>query len=245
MTSINPNDSAASTSMAGLDPVHPDRPPRTAVATEATGPAAKTEPIRPAPAPAAPAAQAERVQHGAEPERRLACGCGTPATLDHRVVALETRGGDRPLVVHMADADLALMPLEAQVWARAGRLTVVAHDGSELKFTVLSTDECADLYLGERWPAGESQSRTRRMAVAAARDVGDVLTFPAWLARTTRLSGQRNATLHGLVKRLREASPGTAVFYGQTFGFEHHRPEHQHPYDHRGIVGREGYPGEL
>jgi hypothetical protein len=35
------------------------------------------------------------------------------------------------------------------------------------------------------------------------------------------------------------------VFYGQTFGFEHHRPEHHHPYDHRGIVGREGYPGEL
>jgi hypothetical protein len=212
--------------------------PAAAQARPIAAAAAKGEPSRPAPT----AAYAER---GPATERGLASGYGTPATLNHRVVALETRGGDRPLIVHMADEELYLMPLEAQVWARAGRLTVVAHDGSELKFTVLGADEYAGLHLGERWPAGERESRTKRMAVAAARDVGDVLTFPVWLARTTRISGQRNATLHGLVKRLREASPGTAVFYGQTFGFEHHRPEHDHPYDHRGIVGREGYPGEL
>jgi hypothetical protein len=165
--------------------------------------------------------------------------------LDHRVVSLEAAAGPRPLIVHTVDGERELMPLEAQVWARAGRMTVVAQDGSELRLTVLGPEECAGLHLGERWPAGESESRPKRLASAAARDVGDVLTFPAWLARTTRLSGQRNARLHGLVKRLREASPGTAVFYGQTFGFEHHRPEHEHPYDHRGIVGREGYPREL
>jgi hypothetical protein len=158
---------------------------------------------------------------------------------------LEIGEGRRPLIVHMADGDRDVRPLEAHVWARAGRLTVVSEDGTEMRFTVLCSDECGGLRLGERWPAGESESRTRRMAAAAMRDVGDVLTFPAWLARTTRLSGERNATLHGLVRRLRGASPGTAVFVGQTAGFEHHRPEHQHPYDHRGIVGREGYPKEL
>ena len=83
------------------------------------------------------------------------------------------------------------------------------------------------------------------MATAAVHDVGDVLTFPVWLARTAKLSGQRNAALHALMCKLRKASPGTAVFYTNTFAFEHHRPEQERPYDHRGIVGREGYPTEL
>jgi hypothetical protein len=240
MTSINPSDAAASRSASGLDPVHPARPPRTAVATKTTRPAANPE------SGVSAVTQPPRSVAGeAEPGSLLASGCGTPAVLDHHVVALEAAGGARPLIVHMADGDRDLMPLEAQVWARAGRMTVVAQDGTELKLTILGADESAGLHLGDRWPTGESESRSKRMAAAAARDVGDVLTFPAWLARTTRLSGQRNTTLHGLVKRLREASPGTAVFYGQTIGFEHHRPEHEHPYDHRGLVGREGYPKEL
>jgi len=178
-------------------------------------------------------------------EPHTAAELGTPAVLDHRVVALEAGSGVSPLIVHTAEGDLAMMPLEAQVWARAGRMTVIADDGSELRMTVLGADEAEGLRLGEHWPVGEPENRARRMASAAAHDLGDVLTFPAWLARTTRQSGQRNAALHGLVCRLRKSSPGTAVYYGQTFGFEHRHPEQERPYDHRGIVGREGYPTEL
>ena len=178
-------------------------------------------------------------------EPRRAGELGTPAVLDHRVVALRAGSGSRPLIVHTVDGDRAVMPLEAQVWARAGRMTVIAHDGSELKLTVLGAAEAEGLRLGEHWPVGEPDGRVRRLASAAVHDVGDVLTFPAWLARTTRLSGRRNAALHALVCSLRKASPGTAVYYGQTSGFEHRRPEQERPYDHRGIVGREGYPTEL
>jgi hypothetical protein len=178
-------------------------------------------------------------------EPRTAAGLGTPAVLEHGVVALEVRGGASPLVVHAVDGDRAMMPLEAQVWARAGRLTVVANDGAELRLTVLCPHEAAGLRLGEHWPVGEPEGRVRRVASAAVHDVGDVLTLPAWLARTARHSGQRNAALHGLVCRLRKASPATAVFYGQTSGFEHRRPGQLRPYSHHGIVGREGYPTEL
>lgn len=177
-------------------------------------------------------------------EQPLASELGTPAALNHRVVALEVGGGRDPLVVHTADGDQALTPLEARVWARAGRLTVIGR-GSEHKYTVLGAEEYAGLRIGERWPPGEPEGKAKRVASAAVHDLGDVLTFPAWLARTTRISGQRNTAMHAFVRRLRKASPRTAVFVGQTFGFEHHRPEQEHPYDHRGIVGREGYPKKL
>jgi hypothetical protein len=177
-------------------------------------------------------------------EPRPAAGLGTPAVLDHRVVALEVGGGASPLIVHGVDGDRALTPLEAQVWARAGRLTVVANDGSELKLTVLCPHEAEGVRLGEHWPVGEPEGRVRRVASAAVHDVGDVLTLPAWLARTARHSGQRNAALHDLVRRLRGASPATAVHYAQTSGFEHRRPGQERPHSHRGIVGREGYPPE-
>lgn len=243
MTSIKPNDAAAS-SAAGLDPVHPapaPAPARTARATTQASAHATTARTRPA-----PEARGTHSEHAdAAAQRQVASRFGTPAVLEHRVVALRIAAGETPLVVHAVDGEHRLLPLEAHVWARAGRMTVICEDSAEMKFTVLGPEESAGLRLGERWPAGEPESLPKRVAVAAVRDVGEVLTFPAWLARTTRLSGQRNAALHALVKRLREASPGTAVFYGQTFGLEHHRPEHVHPYDHRGIVGREGYPKEL
>jgi len=179
---------------------------------------------------------------------RPASDFGSPAVLDHHVVALEVGSGQTPLIVHAAGGDLVMTPLEARVWARAGRLTVVVDDGSELRLTVLCAEEYEDyegLRLGEGWPVGEPESRAKRVASATVREIGDVLTFPAWLARTTRISGQRNAAMHALVRRLRKASPGLVVHVGQTFGFEHHRPEQEHPYDHRGIVGREGYPKKL
>jgi hypothetical protein len=175
----------------------------------------------------------------------LASSNGTPAVLGHHVVALRVVEGPQPLRLCTEDGEYPLVPLEAQVWARAGRLTVVTHDGAERKMTVLGADEGTGLHLGDRWPPGEHESRARRAASAAAHDVGHALTFPAWLNRTTRLSGQRNVALHGLVKRLRQASPGMAVYYGQTFGFEHASDDQHHPYDHRGLVGRHGYPTEL
>lgn len=205
-------------SFENMDPVHPAQRPRPATVTTTTVEA--------------------RAAH-------TAAELGTPAVLDHRVVALEAGSGSNPLIVHTADGDRTMMPIAAQVWARAGRLTVVAHDGSELKLTVLGVDEAAGLELGQHWPKGESESRAKRVATAAMHDVGDVLTFPAWLARTTRISGQRNAAMHALVRKLRKQSPETKVFIGQTFPFEIRRPEMDHPYDHRGIVGKEGYPTEL
>ncbi len=207
-----------------MDPVHPAQRPEAATVTTAVE---------------------ERAEQAEGRAERTAAEIGTPAVLEHRVVALEAGTGENPLIVHTADGDRTMMPLAAQVWARAGRLTVVAHDGSELKMTVLGADEAEGLRVGARWPVGEPEGRVKRVASAAVHDVGDVLTFPAWLARTTRISGQRNAAMHALIRKLRKESPGTKVFIGQTFGSERRHPELEHPYDHRGIVGREGYPTEL
>lgn len=227
-----------------MDPVHPTPRPNPATVTATMDEqAAHQQAANPqAGGAAAGGAQPENAR---QPDGQDASELGTPAVLNHRVVALEAGSGENPLIMHTVDGDRAMMPVTAQVWARAGRLTVVAHDGSELKLTVLGADECAHVKLGSHWPVGEPESRVKRMASAAAHDVGDVLTFPAWLARTTRISGQRNAAMHALIRKLRKESPGTKVFVGQTFGSEHHRPELEHPYDHRGIVGREGFPTEL
>ena len=213
-----------------VDPVHPAPSPKTATVTAEMDSHAEHD---------------SRVERAEQSRQRAAAELGTPAVLDHRVVALEAGSGSSPLIVHTVDGDRRMLPVSAQVWARAGRLTVVADDGSELRMTVLGADEFEGLKLGEHWPVGEPDGRVKRVANAAMHDVGDVLTFPAWLARTTRISGQRNAAMHALVRKLRKESPGTRVFIGQTFGSEHHRPELEHPYDHRGIVGREGYPTEL
>lgn len=217
------------------DPVHPQ--PRPASAT------AVADGMRPAEEPAEPASALEPTRHDARSE--LAADHGTPAVLEHRVVALSVVPGDEPLRLCTGEGEYPLIPLQAQVWARAGRLTVVTQDGSEHKMTVLGPHEGAELRLGERWPHGEPDSKAKRAAVAAAHDVGNVVTFPAWLGRTTRRSGERNAAMHALVKRLRQASPDTRVYYGQTVGFEHATEEQDRPYDHRGIVGKEGYPRQL
>ena len=47
-------------------------------------------------------------------EPRPAAELGTPAVLDHRVVALEAGSGTSPLIVHTAEGAVAMMPLEAQ-----------------------------------------------------------------------------------------------------------------------------------
>lgn len=209
----------------GLDPVHPKMTPRP-------------------PADGAPAA-AELIRGGAP----NAADLGTPAVLDHHVVAIETGATASPVAVHAwrdGEVHTSLMhPIEAQVWARAGRLTLTCPNGTEHRFTVLAPSESGELPLGAPWPPRRPEGKAARIATAAAHDIGDVLTFPAWLARTAHISGQRNRTLQALVRRIRAASPSTGISYGQTFGYLHSRPDQHHPYDRRGLVGHEGYPGEL
>lgn len=224
MTSKKPNENSEST--VPMDPVHP--------------------------VPATPAGTRERAgRPGRGPEAAgppvdslLAVDHGWPAALDHEIVALSA-GGSPPLVVHTVDGDVDLVPRAVQVWARAGRMTVITQDDEEMKFVVLAPEEHEELELGERWPAREPENAGVRFAAAAARDIADIITFPMWLARTTKSSGERNEAMHTLVRRLRKCSPDTDVFVCQTYPFEHHDPARHHPYDHRGIVGHEGYPHEL
>jgi hypothetical protein len=184
--------------------------------------------------------------HG-EPPR--ASDLGAPAVLDHQVVAVEVGSTAGPVAIHRWTGDRVgtqlLTPTQAQVWARAGRLTLVTSAGEELALTMLSPEEGATAALGAHWPLGEPESRVLRVATAAAHDVGDLLTFPTWLARTAHRSGERNRQLARVVHEIRTASPSTVVYYGQTFGHMHARPDQHHPYDHKGLVGHEGYPDEL
>ena len=216
---------APSDTSGGLDPVHPRQAPH----HRADG----------APAAAPPA------ESGAP----KAADLGTAAVLDHRVVAIEGGAAASPVAVHVWREDrvetVLLHPVEAQVWARAGRLTLTCPNGTEHRFTVLAPSESAELRLGARWPARRPEGRAARIAASAAHDIGDVLTFPAWLARTAHISGERNRALQDLVRRIRTASPTTGICFGQTFGYLHPKPDQHRPYDHRGLLGHEGYPGEL
>lgn len=179
----------------------------------------------------------------------LAAECGVTAVLGHWIVALEVGATAAPVALHRWAYDrvetLLLHPTEARVWARAGRLTLIGHDGYEQRLTVLAPEESAGLALGSRWPVGEPQTRVRRAATAAVRDAGEVLIFPSWIARTARISGERNRIVANLVRRLHAVSPETAVFQGHTFGYVTDRPGQSRPSDHRGPVGREGWPGDL
>ena len=229
MTSINADHGskgrAPSAAPGGLDPVHPREAPHHRADGAPTS--------APPPASGAP----------------KAAGLGTPAVLDHNVVAIEAGAAASPVAVHVWREDqvetVLLHPVEAQVWARAGRLTLTCPNGTEHRFTVLAPSEGAELRLGARWPARRPEGRAARIATSAAHDIGDVLTFPAWLARTAHVSGERNRALQDLVRRIRAASPSTVVSFGQTFGHLHSQPHQHRPYDHRGLMGHEGYPDEL
>ena len=217
------------------DPVHPgasERRSERAVVAENTA-----------------AAQSDARASLPQPQPPTAADLGAPAILEHHLVALAIGTEPCPVAIHRWTggqvATVLLTPVQAQVWARAGRLTLVTAEGREHRFTVLAPEEAAGAALGEHWPLHEPEGRVRRIATAAVHDVGDLLTFPAWLARTAHLSGARNQQLARLVNRIRAASPGTAVHYGQTFGHEHARPGQHHPYDHKGLVGHEGWPREL
>ena len=229
MTSINADHGskgqAPSDTSAGLDPVHPrEAPHHRADGSPTTAPQSSS---------------------GAP----NAADLGSPAVLDHRVVAIEAGAAASPVAVHLWRGNrvetVLLHPVEAQVWARAGRLTLTCANGNEHRFTVLAPSESALLRLGARWPARRPEGRAARIASSAAHDIGDVLTFPAWLTRTAHISGERNRSLQDLVRRIRAASPTTGVCFGQTFGYLHARSDQHRPYDRRGLVGHEGYPDEL
>lgn len=231
MTSMDSNDThhtpaPSGSTVHGPDPVHPD---------VRTPPEARTT-VRAHP----------KSEHGEPPP---ASDLGAPAVLDHQIVAVEVGSAAGPVAIHRWTGDQVctqlLTPTQAQVWARAGRLTLATTAGEELALTMLAPEEATTATLGAHWPLGEPESRAKRIAAAAAHDVGDVLTFPAWLARTAHRSGERNRQLDRMVHEIRAASPSTSVYYGQTFGHMHARPEQHHPYDHKGLVGREGYPDEL
>jgi hypothetical protein len=169
--------------------------------------------------------------------------------LGHHVVAIEAGASASPVAVYgwreSRIETMLLHPVEAQVWARAGRLTLTCASGIEHRFTVLAPEESRQLDVGEPWPPHEPERRAKRIVTAAAHDIGDLITFPAWLARTAHISGERNRVLKDLVRLIRAASPGTMVSYGATFGYLRHKPDLHHPYDHRGLVGHEGYPREI
>ncbi len=231
MTSTYPReDGAGRSSVAGsfsVDPCHPS----------AGGPAPGAQP---------PARGSASRDSG---ERPRACELGAPAVLEHRVVALEIGAAASPVAIHRWTGERVcttlMHPAQAQVWARAGRLTLVNAAGEEYRLTVLAPEEGESARLGAHWPLDEPQGAAKRIARAAVHDVADVLTFPAWLARTAHLSGERNHQLGRLVNGIHAASPSTAVYYGQTSGPLHSKPEQYHPYDHKGLVGHEGYPREL
>jgi hypothetical protein len=174
---------------------------------------------------------------------------GYPAVHNHRLIAVGVSSSSTPVTIYgWADGQsdvTPMMPLDVQVWARAGRVTMLDSHGQTYRLTLLSKEEAAGHRIGERWPLGESENRAKQVAKATAHDVGHALTFPVWLARTTHLSGARNAAAGEFLRKLAVASPSTVVQRNQTFGTPPTKPNHLRPYDRRGLVGHEGYPGEL
>jgi hypothetical protein len=212
------------------------------------------DPVHPGTIHAAPAAKRIQVatltdkpaQDDKPPE---AAELGYPAVLEHRLVAIGVSASTTPVTIYgWADGQsdvTPMMPLDVQVWARAGRITMLDSHGKTHRLTILAKEEYAGHRIGERWPLGESANRAKQMAMATAHDLGHALTFPVWLAHTTHISGARNAATGEFLRKLVAASPGTIVQRNQTFGTPPTKPDHLRPYDRRGLVGHEGYPGEL
>lgn len=178
-----------------------------------------------------------------------AADLGVPAVLDHRVVAVEVGRGATPVSIHAWAGDhvctVGIVPKEVQVWARAGRLTLCSADGRFHRLTVLCPQECGRVPLGAHWPFGEPENRLRRIASAAAHDLGEALLFPAWVVHTAHISGERNRVVKDLVRAVHQVSPQTRLMFGQTTGLARGGTGEIRPYRERGLLGREGYPHEL
>ena len=232
------------------DPVHPGLIHSSAINPGETATvSASAQAPAPAQAPAAqPAARAKtRTLVADRPPR--AADLGFPAVLDHELVSVALADPAAPVTIFRWADDgpraVALIPLDAQVWARAGRVTLIGSDGAAHRLTLLAADEYTDHRIGEHWPLGEPEGRAKRVAAATLRDLGDVLTFPVWLAHSAHLSGERNTVTKKFLRELAAASPGTVIQHDQTSSHPQGRPGQLRPYDHRGLVGKEGYPKEL
>jgi len=230
-----------------LDPVHPGTihgapAPSRMVQTASVDPTAKRTQV----ATLTDDTPADDTAADKPPE---AAELGYPAVHNHRLIAVGVSSSATPVTIYgWADGRsdvMPMMPLDVQVWARAGRITMVDSHGQTYRLTMLSKEESAGHRIGEHWPLGESANRAKQVAKATAHDVGHALTFPVWLAHTTHLSGARNAAAGEFLRKLAVASPGTVVQRNQTFGTPPTKPNHLRPYDRRGLVGHEGYPGEL
>jgi hypothetical protein len=242
-----------------LDPVHPGTihaapaPART-VQTASVAPAATAYQSASA-TPAAKRTKVATLTDDAHTGATLtdtppeAAELGYPAVHNHRLIAVGVSSSATPVTIYgWADGQsdvTPMMPLDVQVWARAGRVTMLDSNGQTYRLTLLSKEEAVGHRIGEHWPLGEPSNRAKQMAKATAHDVGHALTFPVWLARTTHLSGARNAAAGEFLRKLAVASPSTVVQRNQTFGTPPTKPNHLRPYDRRGLVGHEGYPGEL
>jgi hypothetical protein len=176
----------------------------------------------------------------------LASNLGAPVVFEHRVAALEVGSPVSPVAVHRWTGErletLVVTPAAAYIWARAGRITMVCRGGTEHRFTVLAPQEYEGVDLGEPWPRHQPQGRAQRVALAAAHDVADVLTFPLWLKRTAHVSGERNKTTLVLMRRIHAAYPALEICRDATYGVEHGKPGQLSGYNQRGILGHEGYP---
>jgi hypothetical protein len=192
-------------------------------------------------------AQRRRTRLADRPPR--AGALGFPAVLDHELVAVKVTASATPITVFRWVDGRAepypMLPLHAVVWARAGRVTLLGADDLAHRLTLLAEEEHGEHRIGEHWPLGEPEGRARRVATATLRDLGDVLTFPVWLTRTSNVSARRNLITKRFLRELAAVSPDTVIQHNQTFGTPPGRPGQLRPYDHRGLVGQEGYPKEL
>jgi hypothetical protein len=138
------------------DPVHPGLIHSSAIAPgeTATVSASAQTPV------AQPAARAKtptlttRTQVADRPPR--AADLGFPAVLDHELVSVALADPAAPVTIFRWAGDspraVALIPLDAQVWARAGRVTLIGSDGAAHRLTLLAADEYTDHRIGEHWP---------------------------------------------------------------------------------------------
>ncbi|HEV2638434.1 MAG TPA: hypothetical protein VGX23_25030 [Actinocrinis sp.] len=227
-----------------MDPVHPDllRPDVNADAAAAL--AAEFRRAR-----SAEERPAHRRRTQLAERRPRATDLGFPAVLEHEVVGIEIGAAPRPIIVHRwvdgRPRAFPMRPLHAVVWARAGRVTLIGDDDVTHRLTLLAPDEHGAHRIGEHWPLNEPENRAKRVAAATLRDVGEVLIFPVWLARTAHLSAERNAMTKRFLRDLAAASPDTVIQHNQTFGTPAPTPGQVPPFEHRGLLGHEGYPKEM
>ena len=177
---------------------------------------------------------------------------GFPAVLGHEVVALscvarEDWDSSEPghvCVIHWRDGGIASerMPDERlYVWARAGRVTFAAADGSAVNLTMLGEHEHDGLMLGAPWPKRHSRSRASNIVHGAVTDVKNAVTFPASFPRIIRTSGARNSMLDTLIGWCRREIPDLHILHGGLRGAERPDANQLPALPLKGLLGEPGW----